>query len=266
MGEADIVESIYDALDEDDPERALALALQGLGHDDDPVLHFLAGVALSETGRPREAADEFTKSVEMDPDDPEYRSYLARALFRDGRYEEADQEARQALETDPRLSDAIVTRALVLERRGEFREAERLLREAHTIDPERFPRPVRLARVEFENEIQRAATLLPETFRDRLAEVSTFVEDLPTDPILTESDPPLDPELLGLFVGVALPDRTHFSTGGELPPRILLFQRNLERYASNIDELREEIAVTLYHELGHYLGLDEEELDELDLG
>ena len=53
--------------------------------------------------------------------------------------------------------------------------------------------------------------------------------------------------------------------GGGLPPRIHLFQRNLERFAVDREELQEEIAVTLYHELGHYLGLDEEELEELDL-
>jgi predicted Zn-dependent protease with MMP-like domain len=265
MSEADIVESIYDALDADQPERALALAREGLGHDEDPVLRFLAGVALSEMGQAREAVAEFSKSVEIDADDPEYRSHLARALFRDGRYDKADEEARRVLEADARFSDAISTRALVLERRGQLDDAERLFREAHEIDPERFPRPVRLGRAEFENEIKQAAELLPESFRTRLAEVTTFVEDLPTDAILNESDPPLDPELLGLFVGVALPDRTHFSTGGDLPPRILLFQRNLERYATTLDELREEIAITLYHELGHYLGLDEEELEELDL-
>jgi len=265
MSDVDIVESIYDALDGDEPERALALARDGLGHDEDPVLRFLAGVALCEMGRAREAVEEFSKSVELDPEDPEYRSHLARALFRDGRSDDADKEALRVLDSAPQFSDAIATRALVLERRGELDEAEGLLLQAHEIDPERFPRPVRLGRAEFEDEIKKAAALLPENFRTRLAEVTTFVEDLPTDEVLRESDPLLDPELLGLFVGVALPDRTHFSTGGDLPPRILLFQRNLERYATTVDELREEIAITLYHELGHYLGLDEEELEELDL-
>ena len=55
-------------------------------------------------------------------------------------------------------------------------------------------------------------------------------------------------------------------SSGSLPPRILLFQRNLERQSRDLEDLRSEIAVTLYHELGHYLGLDEGELIAIDLG
>ena len=51
----------------------------------------------------------------------------------------------------------------------------------------------------------------------------------------------------------------------EFPPRILLFQRNLERYARDEAELRREIARTLHHELAHYLGFGEEDMAELDL-
>jgi predicted Zn-dependent protease with MMP-like domain len=64
--------------------------------------------------------------------------------------------------------------------------------------------------------------------------------------------------LLGLFVGVSLADRTAFSPGGELPARILLFQRNLERAFPAPELLTREIARTLHHARGHYLGLDEE--------
>jgi predicted Zn-dependent protease with MMP-like domain len=123
-----------------------------------------------------------------------------------------------------------------------------------------------MSRKEFEEEIERSAEKLPENFRKHLGEVAVIVEDLPSEAILREEDPPLDPELLGLFVGTSLEDRTHMGPGGEQPPRILLFQRNLERYASDAEDLRDEIAVTLYHELGHYLGLDEEELVQIDLG
>ena len=59
-----------------------------------------------------------------------------------------------------------------------------------------------------------------------------------------------------------LPDRPG---AGELPPRILLFRRNLERFAAGEGDLREQIAITLYHELGHYLGMDEDDLERVDL-
>jgi predicted Zn-dependent protease with MMP-like domain len=54
--------------------------------------------------------------------------------------------------------------------------------------------------------------------------------------------------------------------GGELPPTIHLFRRNLERIATDADDLAEQITITLYHELGHYLGMEEDELEELDFG
>ncbi|MDX1387674.1 MAG: metallopeptidase family protein [Acidobacteriota bacterium] len=260
-----VIDRIYEALDRDDPERAFELAAEALSEGDDPVLRFLGGVALSEIGRTRAALDEFRRSVELDPDDHEYRSQLALAMFRDCRFDESEAEVRRILEDDADFSDALVLRAMLLERRGRFEDADRDLMRAHEIDPERFPPPIRLPRSEFEAEIERAADELPARFRKPLDEVTTFVEDVPSEEILTESDPPLDPELLGLFVGVALPDQTHFSVGGDIPPRILLFQRNLERMVSTPEELRREIAITLFHELGHYLGLDEDELAEIDL-
>jgi len=74
----------------------------------------------------------------------------------------------------------------------------------------------------------------------------------------------LDPDLLGLFVGPTLAE------GGEgpdpLPPEILLFLDNLWDYAEgDVDVFREEVRVTYYHELGHYLGLEEGDLEERGL-
>jgi predicted Zn-dependent protease with MMP-like domain len=77
--------------------------------------------------------------------------------------------------------------------------------------------------------------------------------------------PPLDPELLGLFVGTALNERTFAAPGVEEPPRIFLFQRNLERFSRDEAELSAEIARTLHHELAHYLGFAEEDMADLDL-
>ena len=110
-----------------------------------------------------------------------------------------------------------------------------------------------------------ARGFIDDTFRKHLDEVTVTIESLPSEAILRESDPPMDPELLGLFVGVPLSEKTNFSPGGELPPRILVFQRNLERMSASRDELHEQIRVTLYHELGHYLGFEEEDMDDLGL-
>jgi len=266
--EYDLVEAIYDALDGDDPERALELARRALTGDDgdDPVIQFLAGVALLELDEPEQAADLLARAVEIDPDDAEFRANLALALYRACRFDDAATEADRAGKSDPNLPDALFVRGLLLERQGSMDRADEQFRRAAELDPERFPEPARLSAAEFEEQIERARTSLPEEFLRHLDDVAVTVEPVPSDEILFEEDPPMDPELVGLFVGVALTDRSSFSPGGELPPRILLFQRTLERYFPDRDELVDQIAVTLYHELGHYLGMDEEELEAIDLG
>lgn len=264
----DVVEAIYDALDSGDPASAAALAQQSLesAGEDDPVLRLLWGLALLELDRPAEAVEQVARAVELDPEDPESRANLAIALFRAARFDEAEEQARRALDGDPALPDAHAVWALVLERQGRFDEADRHERLAAERDPERFPVPVRIPRSEFEAEIRLAGERLPERFRALLEQVAVTVERIPSEEILREEDPPLDPELLGLFVGVSLADGRAGGATGALPARILLFQRNLERHAHDLEDLRSEIAITLYHELGHYLGLDEQELIAIDLG
>ncbi len=262
------LEAIYDALDRGDPSAAADLAREALDAEevDDPVLRLLWGIALLELDRPEEAAGQLARAVELDPDDVEASANLALSLFRCCRFREAGDEARRALSLDAGMPDALVVHALVLERLGKLDEADALFAKAARLDPQRFPGPVRLGRPEFDAEVLRAGERLPRRFLSLLHEVAVTVEDVPSDEVLFESHPPLDPELLGLFVGVSLADRSHFESVGALPPRILLFKRNLERHAQDEIDLRDEIAVTLYHELGHYLGLDESELQEIQLG
>jgi len=263
-----LIDSIYDALSDDDAETALALAqnAMGSGEGEDPVVRFLGGMALARLDRMEDATTWLRRAVELDPDDPEFRSELAGALFQSCRFDDADEEARAAIEADGTFADAHEVTGALLERRRRFDEADRSFARAAELDPARFSAPRRLSRDEFEREIVLAGERLPEPFRRHLEEVAVTVEDLPSDEILLQGEPPLDPELLGLFVGVPCTERSTFSAGGELPPRILLFQRNLERFAGEEEELRDEIVVTLHHELGHYLGLDEDELEAIDLG
>ena len=261
-----LVEEIYDALDAGKPERALASARIALHRaPSDPVLHFLAGVALLDLGQPDEAAAFLARAAELDPDDAEFRAVHAQALFATCAFENAATEARAALAADPHAAEASRVLAMILERDGLAEAADARYREAATIDPERFPMPVRMTRADFEAAVVRAGTMLPEEFREKLDEVPVVVEDVPSGPLLFEETPPLDPELLGLFVGTALTERTFAVPGVAAPPRILLFQRNLERFARNRAELEREIARTLHHELAHYLGFEEDAMEDLDL-
>jgi len=257
------IEEIYDALDGEDPLTALELASSAIarGGDDDPVLYFLAGVASLELDRTDEALTSLERACELDPDDAEFRTSLAEALYRSCRFEEAEREARRAVAAEAGMPGAhwVLARALeytagVSVADGEFARASRLA-------PEDYPPPVRMERDRFEEHLRETMNELPDRFARHLDDVVVSVEDLPSEEILHAEQPPLDPSLLGLFVGTPRTGQSVFSEG-DLPPRILLFQRNLELNAVDEDELRDEIVITLRHELGHYLGLDEDEIEQ----
>jgi predicted Zn-dependent protease with MMP-like domain len=260
------VERIYDALESGDAEAALKIARNALAAEsDDPVVRFLAGLACLDLDRAAEAVLELQQAVQLDPDDVEFRAQLAYSLFRSCRFDEARTEASRTLELDDTIPDALYTAGLLAERAGAFDDADAHFLQANQIDTETFPRPVRLSDAGFERALDDASGLLNETFRKHLKDVTVTVEALPDEAILTETTPAMDPELLGLFVGVPLPERSNLSVGGELPPRILIFKRNLERTFPDPAALKEEIGRTLHHELGHYIGLDEDELDAIGL-
>jgi predicted Zn-dependent protease with MMP-like domain len=130
-----------------------------------------------------------------------------------------------------------------------------------------FPLPVGLSHAEFERVVEEALEEIPEEVRRYLANVPITVEDLPETHDLVATDPPLSPGILGLFRGS--PYGAKASIGdpwSHFPSSIVLYQRNLERFAHDRDELVDEIGVTLVHEVGHFLGLDEDELWERGLG
>lgn len=84
---------------------------------------------------------------------------------------------------------------------------------------------------------------------------------------LVEAEPPADePDLLGLYDGVPLTERGSGWGLGNLPDRITLFQGPLTRMCDDLDDLREEIAVTVVHEIAHHFGIDDESLHELGWG
>jgi predicted Zn-dependent protease with MMP-like domain len=203
-------------------------------------------------------------------DDPECApawGCLALLLFRMRRFEEAWVAVHAALGGDGTSAEAHVAQGLLLERRGDHAGADVCFTRAAELDPDRHPLPIRLTREQFDREVQQAVAMLPQEFRRHLEHVPLLVEDVPSDAVLEGVDEVADPELLGLFEGPSLADPDS-DLGGSVPqvPRIRLFQRNLERFATSEDELVEQIRITIFHELGHYLGFDEEGLDALGLG
>ncbi|EWT00562.1 hypothetical protein N865_14470 [Intrasporangium oryzae NRRL B-24470] len=85
--------------------------------------------------------------------------------------------------------------------------------------------------------------------------------------VLVEQEPPADdPDLLGVYDGTPLTERDGWWGAGSLPDRITIFQGPLERMCHTAEELREEITVTVVHEIAHHFGIDDEQLHELGWG
>jgi predicted Zn-dependent protease with MMP-like domain len=83
--------------------------------------------------------------------------------------------------------------------------------------------------------------------------------------VLVEERNPEEPELLGLYEGVALTERTS-DYGGVLPDRITIYQDAILDVCEDVDEVVHEVAVTVVHEVAHHFGIDEETLHELGWG
>jgi predicted Zn-dependent protease with MMP-like domain len=138
---------------------------------------------------------------------------------------------------------------------------------AHDIDPDRFAMPRRVDEELILEAVHQAADSLPDQFRELLDELAVVVRPSPDEDLARNEDPdgpPIPPDVLGLFVGSSQLEKSVFDVGSQ-PGLIFLFQRNLERACPDEETLVEEIHITLWHELAHYLGFEEEDMPELGL-
>jgi len=124
---------------------------------------------------------------------------------------------------------------------------------------------MRLSRKRFESLVASTASQvvlsLPEDLRLRARDVLFAVEDLP--PRIPGE--PYEDDLLGLYEGTPLPERS-VEYAPVLPDQITLFWKPLTEMCDSLAELREEIRMTIIHELGHFFGFSEEELEQRGLG
>jgi predicted Zn-dependent protease with MMP-like domain len=126
---------------------------------------------------------------------------------------------------------------------------------------------LRISRHEFDSLVSRTAERvirsLPADLRARALEVLFATDDLPPEGL--ESPGEDDNDLLGLYEGTPLTERSIDYTP-LLPDRITLFRLPLADMCLTPAELRREVRDTIIHELGHYFGFDEDELERLGLG
>jgi len=173
--------------------------------------------------------------------------------------------AFERLLADAREAPVLENLALLADLEGDAAAADRLHAEAHALEPDAFPLPPRLDPDAFLEVVRAAAQELPDEFQHALEVVAVVIDPMPSAAVVGAPASGHPPDVLGLFVGPPLHEFGR-DVGVEMPPTIFLFQRNLERSCHDLDELREEIRTTLYHELGHALGFDEDEVDGMGLG
>lgn len=120
-----------------------------------------------------------------------------------------------------------------------------------------------MTRREFERLVVEAMALIPKRFRREMRNIAVVVEDEPDAALLEEMEIEPPDTLYGLYQGTPLTERT-WAYGNTLPDRITIFQRPIEEDCEDEDEMRAVIGETLIHEVGHYFGLSEEEIEEIE--
>lgn len=114
---------------------------------------------------------------------------------------------------------------------------------------------------EAEHEIRKTLRALPPLLREKADAVPIICERVPSPEVQGEE---VEPDTLGLFIGEAFPEA--YAGSHALPAQVILYLENIWEYVHHDPEFyREEVRRTLLHELGHYLGLDEDDLADRDL-
>jgi predicted Zn-dependent protease with MMP-like domain len=120
-----------------------------------------------------------------------------------------------------------------------------------------------MTREKFTQLVEEALREIPASFRREMKNVAVVVENEPSPDVLDDVDVEPGETLFGLYQGTPLPERG-WGYGNALPDRISIYQGPIEEACADDDEIRDCIAETVIHEFGHYFGLSEEEIEEIE--
>ncbi len=259
------VGQVWDLLDEGKVERARieidALLGTRPGH---PDLRIVSAAVSIDEGEPKHAL-ETLRGAERSADPALFFHLRALARYELAQFEAARDDAQRALAVHPELAESHDLLGRIHAHLDDPEASARHAAEAEAIDPESFPSALEVDDATFDRVVEESLRELPAEVRRHLEELPVMVEPLPRREVLSAEDPPLSPDLLGLFVGRHLLERRHDDAPGT-PGAIYLFRRNLLRVCRDEEELKREIRITVQHEVGHLLGLDEDDLEQWGLG
>jgi predicted Zn-dependent protease with MMP-like domain len=175
--------------------------------------------------------------------------------------EEALGEAQRAVAEDPRSSDAHYALGLACATLGRDSEKVTAFLEVLRLDAlSSHEIPSWVADLVYE-EAKATIEGLPAEMRQRLGAVTVLVEALPGEDIVKSG---FDPRLLGFFDGATSEEQGGLDAPAT-PTRIVLFSQNLADAVDDEDQLRDEVVITVLHEVGHFFGLDEDDMERLGL-
>jgi predicted Zn-dependent protease with MMP-like domain len=120
-----------------------------------------------------------------------------------------------------------------------------------------------MTRERFAALVEDALRHIPRRFRDAVHNVAVIVEDEASAELLDEMGMEEDEVLFGLYQGTPLPERGA-SYGNALPDRISIYQNPIEEACEREEDVRACVAETLIHEFGHYFGMTEEEIEDIE--
>ncbi len=124
---------------------------------------------------------------------------------------------------------------------------------------------MKLTPKEFDKTVKRAIDVIPEAIRRHLDNMVISVKKRPSREMLEQLDLLPDEEPLGFYWGSSLMERSVFAPMA-YPDTIFIFQNPLEEMCESMEELEEQIRITVIHEIAHFLGISEDRLDELGYG
>jgi predicted Zn-dependent protease with MMP-like domain len=197
-------------------------------------------------------------------DEPEVRLLGSTLRFSVEGPAAARSQLERLVEDEPDFADAHYTLAHVSEQLGDTEACTQHLLEVLAIDADADNSAgfdARAHEAVVLEAAERTLASLPSPFKERLAEVPILIEDRPRRELVRSG---FDPRALGLFEGPNDADRR----GGEFseqPTRIVLYSSNLLAAAETPEELADEVEITVLHEVGHFFGLDEDDMERLGL-
>ena len=120
-----------------------------------------------------------------------------------------------------------------------------------------------MTRHRFRQLVEDALRDIPQRFRDAMQNVAVVVEDEPSPRVVEDMELEADEALFGLYEGTPLPERSS-AYGNTLPDRISIYQIPIEEACEDDEEIRACVIETVIHEFGHYFGMSEEEIEEVE--